>query len=114
MKDYAIELVSELSKILPTIHELALTSNTKAPCISWQERNNAINTLGTTREYSNISFTVKVWGNDLEDINNYAISIDNAMRALGYKRISSGELYDTNSTMIQKILTYEALALEVY
>ena len=66
------------------------------------------------KKYSNISFTVKVWGNDLEEINNYAMQIDRALRALGYKRVSAGELYDVNSTMIQKILTYEALALEVY
>lgn len=114
MNDYARELVSALNAVLPTIHELALTSNTTTPCISWQERNNAINSLGTTREYANISFTVKVWGNDLEEINNYAMQVDGVMRSLGYKRVSSGELYDTNSTMIQKILTYEALALEVY
>ena len=114
MNDYAKELVSALSAILPTIHELALTSQTKAPCISWQERNNAINTLGNTREYSNVSFTVKVWGNDLEEINNYAIEVDRALRALGYKRASTAELFDVNSTMIQKILTYEALALEDY
>lgn len=114
MIDYAREIVSALNAILPTIHELALTNDTKTPCISWQERNNAIFSLGNTREYSTISFTVKVWGNDLEEINNYAIQIDSALRSLGYKRISSGELYDVNSTIIQKILTYEALALEVY
>jgi hypothetical protein len=36
------------------------------------------------------------------------------MRAIGFKRIASGELYDNSSTMIQKILTYEALALEEF
>ena len=114
MNDYAKELVSALNSILPTIHELALTSDTKTPCISWQERNNAISSLGTTREYSTISYTVKVWGTDLEMIQGYALEIDKTLRALGFKRISSGELYDVNSTMIQKILTYEALALENY
>ena len=114
MIDYNKELVSALSTILPTNHELALTSKTNTPCISWQERNNASSSLGTTREYSTISYTVKVWGNDLEEIQKYALDIDRALRPLGFKRISSGELYDINSTMIQKILTYEALALEVF
>lgn len=114
MIDYSKELVSALSGILPTIHELALTSSTKAPCISWQERNNYTSTTGNTRGYSMISFTVKVWANDIALIQNYAKEIDNVLRPLGFKRISSGELYDTNSTMIQKILTYEALALEDY
>lgn len=114
MIDYSKELVSALSNILPTKHELALKSGDKVPCISWQERNNASSSIGTTREYSTISYTVKVWGTDLEEIQRYALEIDRALRALGFKRISSGELYDVNSTMIQKILTYEALALEVY
>lgn len=114
MIDYNKELVSALSAILPTIHELALTSKTETPCISYQERSNSSFALGITREYSHISYTVKVWGTDLEEIQNYAIQIDKALRPLGFKRISSGELYDINSTMIQKILTYEALALEVF
>lgn len=114
MIDYSKELVSALNSILPTKHELALTSGTKTPCISWQERNNFTSSPGTTREYSTISYTVKVWGIDLEEIQEYALQIDSKLRTLGFKRISSGELYDVNSAMIQKILTYEALALEDY
>jgi hypothetical protein len=114
MIDYAEELVSALGAILPTTHELALTSQNKVPCISWQERNNSSYALGNTREYSNLSYTIKVWGTDLEEIQNYAMQIDSTMRTLGFKRVSAGELYDVNSTMIQKILTYEALTLEVY
>lgn len=114
MIDYNKELVNTLNKILPTYYELVLTSNTETPCISYQERNNYVSTFGNKREYSHISYTVKVWGNDIEAIQNYAIEIDKALRPLGFKRISSGELYDINSTMIQKILTYEALALEDY
>lgn len=114
MIDYSKELVSALNSVLPTYHELALTSGLKTPCISWQERNNFTSTPGTTRAYSTISYTVKVWGNDLEVIQEYALQVDAVLRTLGFKRISSGELYDVNSTMIQKILTYEALALEDY
>ena len=114
MIDYSKELVSALNTILPTSHELALTSKTSVPCISWQERNNFTSSPGTTREYSTISYTIKVWDTDLEVIQRYALEIDKTLRALGFKRISSGELYDVNSTMIQKILTYEALALENY
>lgn len=114
MIDYTKELVSALSEILPTYHELMLTSGLDVPCISYQERNNFTTSFGNERGYSTISYTVKVWGNDLEEIQRYAIEIDTALRTLGFKRVSAGELYDINSTMIQKILTYEALALEVY
>lgn len=114
MIDYNKEVVSALNTVLPAHYELALTSKTKTPCISYQERNNYISTTGNTRGYSIISFTVKVWANNIADIMKYAVQVDNAMRAIGFKRTSANELYDVNSTMIQKIMTYEALALENY
>lgn len=114
MIDYNKELVSALNTILPTYYEMALTSQTKTPCISYQERNNYVSTDGNTRGYSIISFTVKVWANDIATIQRYAQEIDRVLRPIGFKRISSGELYDNQSSLIQKILTYEALALEVY
>ena len=112
MVDYCKEVVSALETILPTHYELALTSKTKTPCISYQERNNFVVATGNTRGYSNISFTIKVWSNDIAEIMKYAKQIDDVLRPIGFKRISSNELYDINSTMIQKIMTYEALALE--
>ena len=114
MIDYNKQVVSALETVLPTHYELALTSKTETPCISYQERNNYIAETGNTRGYSMISFTVKVWANNIADIMRYAGEVDTAMRTIGFKRTSSNELYDINSTMIQKILTYEALALENY
>ena len=114
MINYHKELVAALNTILPTHYELSLTANTKTPCISYQERNNADTEVGDTLGYSRISFTVKVWGNDIGELQQYALEIDKTLRPLGFKRISSNELYDTQSTMIQKIMTYECLAQEEY
>jgi hypothetical protein len=114
MIDYSKELVTALKTILPVHYELQLTSGTQTPCISYQERNNAVDTNGDTLGYSRISYTVKVWGNDIALLNNYAKEIDRVLRPIGFKRISVGELYDINSTMIQKIMTFEAMALEVF
>lgn len=114
MINYHKELVAALNTILPTQYELALTSGTKTPCISYQERNNVDTEVGDTLGYSRISFTVKVWGNDIGELQQYALEIDKTLRPLGFKRISSNELYDTQSTMIQKILGYQALAQEEY
>lgn len=116
MIDYHAQLVSALGAILPTHYEMALTSNTPTPCISYMELNNYSVTEinGASLGYSILTYQVKVWGNSIADLQRYAIEIDRAMRSIGFKRISSGELYDNNSTMIQKILTYEALALEEY
>ena len=114
MIDYHSELVSALETVLPTHYELALTSGTKTPCISYQERNNYDAETGDTLGYSRIVYTVKVWGNKIAAIQNYAKEIDKVLRPLGFKRTSAQELYDNQSTMIQKILTYEALASENY
>ena len=116
MIDYHTNLVKALNTILPTHYEMVLHSGLKTPCISYMETNNyaATETLGATVGYSRITYQVKVWGNDIGELQKYALQIDNVLRPLGFKRIASGELYDNQSTMIQKILTYEALASEEF
>lgn len=114
MIDYHGRLVAALKKVLPTYYELVLTSKTQTPCISYMEVNNYEAAQGDTLGYSRITYQVKVWGHDIAALQRYALAIDAVLRPTGFTRISAGELYDRNSTMIQKILTYEALALEHY
>ena len=114
MVNYHKELVSALSTILPTYYEMTLHSGLETPCISYMETNNyaATDSVGATLGYSWITYQVRIWGNDIGLLQDYAQKIDDVVRPLGFKRIASGELYDNNSTMIQKILTYQCLALE--
>jgi len=112
--DFHTELASALEKILPTYYEMALHSGLAVPCISYMELNNYSSEAGDTIGYSRITYQVKVWGNDISILQQYAVEIDKALRPIGFTRIASGELYDNSSTMIQKILTYECLALEQY
>ena len=112
MINYHQNLVSALKQVLPTHYEMALTSKTKTPCISYMETNNYSSAAGDTLGYSIITYQVKVWANSIGEIQRYSLEVDKVLRPLGFKRIASGELYDNNSSMIQKILTYEALASE--
>ena len=114
MINYHASLVNALNNILPTYYEMALTAKTETPCISYMELNNYVSTSGDTLGYSILTYQVKVWGNDIEALQKYALQIDSVLRPLGWTRTASGELYDNQSTMIQKILTYEAMALEAY
>ena len=116
MIDYNKELVSALKTVLPTHYEMALTSKTATPCISYMETNNYATTdpTGATLGYSRITYQVKVWANTIAAIQKHSLEVDEVLRPLGFKRISSGELYDNNSSMIQKIMTYECLALEEF
>lgn len=112
MIDNHTALRTALNNILPTHYELNLYKGLPTPCISYQETNNYTEESGDTLEYSRVSYTVKVWGHRMEELQQYAMAIDAALKPLGYKRISSGELKDINSTMLQKIMTYEARAME--
>lgn len=114
MIDYHKSLVAALSKVLPTHYEMTLTSKTATPCISYMESNNYAVNNGDTLGYSRLAYQVKVWGNNIADLQKYAVQIDAVLRPLGFTRVSSGELYDHESTMIQKIMRYEALALETF
>lgn len=114
MIDYHSILVTALNTVLPTHYEMTLTKGTKTPCISYMEVNNAQTETGDTLCYSRIVYQIKVWGQDISDLQKYARLIDAVLRPLGWKRISSGELYDRNSTMIQKILQYEATGFEQF
>lgn len=112
MIDCSAEIKQALQTILPTYYEMRLSANTETPCISYQERSNTAQEYSETMEYSRISYTIKVWGYDLEELNTYTKQIDNKLRPMGWKRTGAQELYSYQSGMIQKILTYEALAIE--
>ena len=114
MIDYHSTLVNALKTILPTHYEMVLHSGLKTPCISYMELNNYETDTGDTLGYSRISYQIKVWGDNIGVLQKYALEIDKKLKPLGWKRISSGELHDRESTMIQKIITYEALASEIY
>lgn len=114
MINYHTELVKALKTVLPTHYEMTLTSKTPTPCISYMETNNYVSTNGDTLGYSVIVYQVKVWGHSIGELQKYAMEIDEVLRPLGFTRTSTNELYDRESTMIQKIMSFEAMALEEF
>ncbi len=114
MINYHNTLLKTLNAILPTHYEMTLTSGTKTPCLSYMELDNSVEANGSTIGYSRIKYQIKVWSDKVADLQKYAAEIDKALRTIGFKRVASVELYDNNSSMMQKVLTYEALALEEF
>lgn len=114
MVDFHKNLVAALSKVLPTHYEMTLTSGTPTPCISYMEINNYDTQTGDTLGYSELNYQVKVWSNNIADIQRHAAEVDTVLRPLGFHRVASVELYDTESTMIQKVMTYSARGLETF
>lgn len=114
MINYHTDLVAALNTILPTHYEMVLHSGLATPCISYMELSNVVDTNGDTLGYSRLQYQVKVWGNNIDTLQRYALEIDRVLRPLGFTRVGCVELYDNQSTLMQKVLTYEALALENY
>lgn len=114
MIDYHAQLVGALNTVLPTHYETMLISGTKTPCISYMETNNYTQHTGDTLGYSVISYQVKVWSENLADLQKYSKQVDAVLRPLGFTRTASLELGDPNSAMIQKIMTFQATGLENY
>lgn len=114
MIDYHSTLVKTLETVLPTHYELVLTSKTKTPCISYMENNNYQGPTGKTLGYSHISYTITVWADGVGKCQEYALKIDEALRPIGWRRNSSGELFDKNTGLVRKIMNYEALVLEQF
>lgn len=109
------EFVEALKTIgLPVHYEMTLHSGLATPCISYMNLQNAVRANGDTLGYSDLSYQVKVWANDIGTILMYAQDIDAALRPLGWTRTNYTELYDNNSTMIQGIMNYEAMASEQF
>ena len=114
MINYHKKLVSTLKTILPTYYEMILNRDVAVPCISYMELGNSAAETGDTLGYSIIQYQIKVWSDKIDDLQTYAAQIDNKLRPLGWKRVGCNEMFDRESTMMQKIMTYEANALEVF
>lgn len=112
MYNYHSQLVTALNTILPVHYEMQLTSGAALPCISYMELTNFSEAEGDTLRYSVVSYQVKVWAKTVAEIQQYAAAIDTKMTALGFTRTSSAELSDNQTSIIQKVLTYEGKALE--
>ena len=114
MINYHKKLVSTLKTILPTYYELITNRKMSIPCISYVELSNNANETGDTLGYSTIQYQIRLYAYSLEELQTYALKIDNALRLIGFKRTGCNEMFDVESTMIQKIMTFEAKALEEY
>ena len=72
MINYHSELVSALDSILPTHYELVLHRGLATPCISYMELSNVADEEGDTLGYSSISYQIKIWGNKIDELQEYA------------------------------------------
>ena len=112
MIDVSKDIVNALKTIYPTYYELFCDENTAKPCITYMIQDDNQGPTGDTFGYSNVRYTIKLWGDDLSVLNPKAIEIDEVLRDLGLRRISLNEL--TFDSHICKIFVYEGLCREYF
>lgn len=111
MIDVSNIIVSALSTIgLKVYNENFINSSTKLPCITYKEFDNSVLVQGNTLGYSNNSFHVTVWGNDIQTLINYSSKIDKIMRSNGFTRVSMNDLWLDN--IGQRKMKYTCKLLE--
>ena len=114
MVDAHKTVVTALKSVLPCHWELQIDSTTETPCITYLERNNSDTVSGGTIGYSDLSYTIKVWAHTVTELQKYGAKVDTAMRKIGFTRGACYEMYDPNSTMKQKIMTFDAMGVEAF
>lgn len=105
-------VVSKLNEIgLKVYLEDFLDSKSEIPSISYREFNNVAEKEGDQIGYSSITFYVKVWAKNMQDLTGYSCEVDSKMRELGFKRTNMDSDLWLNG-IGQRALKYENLALE--
>ena len=112
MLDFKKEVVTALNTVLPTYYELFVDSNTQLPCITYRVNNDYESITTKEAGVSDISYTVKVWGNSINDLTAYTLQIDDVMRGLGFTRYNYNEL--ATDTQLCLIMGYEGRGFEKF
>lgn len=89
-----------------------LTKDTKMPCISIMEYENANIGNGKTIAYSEIVYHIKVWSTKQSELVSYSAQIDKIMHSLHFQRTSTNDLIQ--NSVRQRKLKYKATAFENY
>ena len=113
MYNFHTDVVTALKTAYTDVYyEEFLDEQCAKQCISYREDLNAERLPGNTIGYSDVTYTVKVWGYSLSWVLEIACSVDDKMSALGFHRESSAELI--NGDYICKVLRYTGLCQETY
>lgn len=107
---YDTELVKQLDTILPTYYELFLDNSISTPCLTYLELSNVPDKEADTLRYSTISYRIKLWHKDGQEVDTYIAQLDKLLYSLGFKRVAYNVMWDQD--LCQTIFTYQALAYE--
>ncbi len=102
-------IVAELETLsYPVYYEAFLGEDVEIPAISYLEITDVDTLVGTTVEYSEKVFQLKLWSKRISEIDTMAKGIDTIMKDLGFRRIYTNEF--PVDGIVNKVMRYRALA----
>lgn len=114
MIDYSENIVNALEQILPVYLDTNPTGDVVIPCISYKLNNDNNEIQLDELSISELSYIIKVWSDNYDDIQKYSKDVDRTMRQLGFKRTSINELDNNKSLLKQRVFIYRAKYWEKY
>ena len=112
-----IDLTPALIKLfednsIELIPEDADDSDTKYPCVTYQEIENADDEMGDNIGYSSIAYRIQIWGYDVKQIAELSKQVDIIMKKCCFKRFMTGK--QNINGLHRKILDYRKKVQEDY
>ena len=112
-----IDLTPTLIKLfednsIELIPEDADDSDTKYPCVTYQEIENTDDEMGDNMGYCSIAYRIHIWGYDVGQIAKLSKQVDTIMKKCHFKRFM-GEKQNING-LHRKILGYRKKVQEDY
>ena len=112
-----IDSIPELRTIfkaqgIELIPEESTDSGVKYPCVTYRETENSDNKIGDSFGYSNIAFSIQIWGYNMAEITSLCRKTDKIMKGCRFERHMSD--MQTYNGLHRKILGYRKTVKENY
>lgn len=96
---------------LNVYYELTLDSSLPKPCISYQIYNDFDDERGDTIYYNTIQYMIKLWGDDIAELEGYKKLIKKSMHDMSFSQVSYNEL--TMDNQICEMMVFEGLVRNI-
>ena len=113
MIDFIPTLISAFkNKGINIVHADAADSNATVPCYTYRESGNSDSAVGDTVGYSDLQYTIEVWGRNYSEFIADCTKVDKIMHELKFYRVGITE--QSYQGLYRKIMIYDSLKKEKY
>lgn len=113
-KNFTLLLASAIAEtaINAPIYYEFFKDRVSIPAVSYYESNNTSSLIGDTVKYSEITYRIKIWSYEIEEIQTLAQAIDATLLKNGFKRTFATEMVDEETKLPYKVIDYKGIGYE--